>query len=72
MLFARNFFSCVGLGGLYSIGIRHCTSFTEKNSVVAFDNFVEDRACRCVLCGAKQSFCRTVGCLALCLGHLVF
>jgi hypothetical protein len=46
--------------------------FDRKTSVGAYDNFVEERACRCVLCGAKQSVCRTVGYLALCLGLLVF
>ena len=70
--FCSGLLSCIGLGRLYSIGIRHWTSFIEKNISVAFGDFVEDRARGCVLCGAKQFACRTVGYLALCLGHLGF
>jgi len=65
--------SCIGMGGLYSIGKHHWTSFTEeKNGFITFDDFLEDRAREYVLCGAKQSVCGTVGYLALCLGHLGF
>lgn len=53
MLSVQNLFSRGGLGGLYSIGIRHWTRFTRRSYVAV--NFLADIASVCGLCGLKQS-----------------